>query len=238
MTDQLNVHCNGATNRDCKSFWPGVPTAGLVGWVLAGLVALAGCQTTADKDAGGVTMQLSEWKEIKLYDVDLNIPLLASVKITKAERQMRDNRAYHDKLTVDHGKGEIFTQRAVASWYKLSSQERIKDKSVFELQMKKFFGADLVGIKEIRKISPGSAKAGGYIGIVNVYGSRGKCLYSRSGYRLGTTPYDNDEGLFDTFMFLHYCDPDVTIEQFSEIFSSLDLVSDRDAMKSTLTSPQ
>lgn len=238
MTDQLSVDSNGATDFDRKGFWPDVRTAGVVGLMLAGLVALAACQTMAEKDDSGVTMQLSEWKEIKLYDVDLNIPLLASVKITKAERQVRDNRAYHDKLTVDHGKGEIFTQRTVASWYKLSSQERIKDKSVFELEMKKFFGADLVGIKEIRKISHGSAKAGGYIGIVHVYGSSKKCLYSKSGYRLGTTPYDNDEGLFDTFMTLYYCDPDVTLEKFSELFSNLDLVSDRDAMKSKITSPQ
>lgn len=238
MTDQRSIDSNGATSFDRKGFRPGMQTAGLAGLVLAGLVALAACQTTAEKDAGGVTMQLSEWKEIKLYDVDLNIPILASVKITKAERQVRDNRVNHDKLTVEYGKGEILTQRTVASWYKLSSQERIKDKSVFELEMKKFFGADLVGIREIRKISHGSAKAGGYIGIVHVYGSSEKCLYSKSGYRLGTTPYDNDQGLFDTIMFLHYCDPDVTIEKFSELFSNLDLVSDRDAMKSKIMSPQ
>ncbi len=238
MTDQLSVDSNGAPDFDCKGFWPGMQTAGLAGLVLASLIALAACQTTAEKDAGGVTMQLSEWKEIKLYDVDLNIPLLASAKITKAERQVRDNRAYHEKLTMDYGKGEIFTQRAVISWFKLSSQERIKDRSIFELEMKKFFGSDLVGIKEIRKIPHGSAKSGGYIGIAHVYGSSEKCLYSRSGYRLGTTPYDNDEGLFDTIMFLYYCDPDVTLEQFSEIFSNLDLVSDRDAMRSKIASPQ
>lgn len=238
MTDQPSVDSNGATSLDCKGFWPGVQTAGVVGWVLAGLVALAACQTTAEMDDSGVRMQLSEWKEIKLYDVDLNVPLLASVKITKAERQVRDNRVYHDRLTIDYGKGEIFTQRIVGAWYKLSSQKQIKEKSAFELEMKNFFGANLVGIKEIRKISPGSAKAGGYIGIVHVYGSLEKCLYSRSGYRLGATIYDNDQGLFDTFMTLYYCDPDVTLEQFSEIFSNLDLVSDRDAMKSKITSPQ
>ncbi len=96
MTDQLDVEPNGATHRDCKGFRPGMQTAGLVGWVLAGLVALAACQTTADKDDSGVTMQLSEWKEIKLYDVDLNITLLASVKITKAERQVMDKRVNHE----------------------------------------------------------------------------------------------------------------------------------------------
>lgn len=238
MTDQLSVDSNGTTDFDRKGFRPGMRTAGVVGLVLAGLVALAACQTTAEKDAGGVTMQLSEWKEIKLYDVDLNIPLLASVKITKAERQVRDNRIYHDRLTVDYGKGEIFTERIVGSWYKYSQQKQIKDRFVFELEMKKFFGADLIGIKEIRKISHGSAKAGGYIGIVHVYGQPKKCLFSRSGYRLGTTPYDNDQGLFDTIMSLYYCDPDVTFEQFSEIFSNLDLVSDRDAMRSKITSPQ
>ena len=237
MTDQLSVDSNGTTDFDREGFRPGMRTAGLVGLVLAGLVALAACQTAAVKDEGGRTMQLSEWKEINLYDVDLNIPLLASVKITKAERQVRDNQINHDKLTVDYGKGKIFTQRIVSSWYKLSAQEQIKDKSVFELELKKFFGAELVCIKEIRKISLGSAKAGGYIGIVHVYGSLEKCLYSRSGYRLGVTPYDNDEGLFDTIMFLHYCDPDVTFDQFSEIFSNLNLVSDRDAMRSKIAPP-
>ncbi len=238
MTDQPSVDSNGTTGFDCKGFRPGMRTARVVGLVLAGLAALAACQTAAEKDSGGVTMQLSEWKEIKLYDVDLNIPLLASAKITKAERQVRDNRVNHDRLTLSDGKGEIFTQRVVASWYKYSVQKQLKDQSTFELEMKKFFGANLVGIKEIRKISHGSAKGGGYIGIANVYGSSEKCLYSRSGYRLGVTPYDNDQGLFDTIMFLHYCDPGVTIEQFSEIFSNLDLVSDREAMRSKITPPQ
>jgi len=55
---------------------------------------------------------------------------------------------------------------------------------------------------------------------------------------LGVTPYDNDEGLFDTVMTLFYCHPDVTLRQFSELFSNLDLVSDRDAMKIKITSQQ
>ena len=118
MADQLSVDSNGTTDFDREGFQPGMRTAGLVGLVLAGLVALAACQTAAVKDEGGRTMQLSEWKEINLYDVDLNIPLLALVKITKAERQVRDNQINHDKLTVDYGKGKMFTQRIVASWYK------------------------------------------------------------------------------------------------------------------------
>ncbi len=238
MTDQLSVDLNGATDLDCKGFWPGVQTAGLVGLVIAGLIALAACQTTAEKDSGGRTMQLSEWKEIKLYDVDLNIPLLTSNKITKAERQVRDNRINHDRLTVDYGKGEIFTQRVILLWYKHSVQERIKDKSTFELEMRNFFGDDLVDIEEIQKTSHRSAKSGGYLSIVKVNRPSKKCLYSRSGYRFGTTPYDNDQGQFDTIMVLYYCDPDVTPQQFSELFSNLGLVSDRDAMKFTITSPQ
>ena len=223
MTDQPSVYLNGATDLDYKGFWPGVQTVGLVGLVIAGLVALAACQATAEKDSRGRTMQLSEWKEIELYDVDLNIPRLVSVKITKAERQVRDNQVNHDRLTLDNGKGEIFTERIPLLWYSLSTQEQIKDKSAFELEMKKYFGNDLVDIEEIRNTLHRSANSGGYLSIVRVKGPSKKCLYSLSGYRFGITPYDDDPGLFDTYMTLIYCDPDVTPQHFSELFSNLGL---------------
>ena len=46
--------------------------------------------------------------------------------------------------------------------------------------------------------------------------------------------YTGDEGQFDTLLYVRYCDSNVRCEDFSDLFSGIDLVKDRAAFRAAI----
>lgn len=200
-----------------------------------GLFLLAACQT-GPADSRGRTMQLAEWKEIDVAAVDLNVPLLITPKVTKAEYQNRDNQVNHHRLRLDGGKGMIFTQRYPDAWYSDATQKEMGGIERFKATVVKVLDGDNVGYGNIQEIKHRSRKAVGFATLVDVKDvAKGKCLFAEGAYRLKPrTYYDNDEGNVDTILTMIYCDPKVAFSDFSRALEDVEIVTDRPAFTAAL----
>ena len=205
----------------------------------AALLALSACQTTGPKDSSGTNMALSEWKTIDASEMDLNLPLLIKQKVTRVEYQLRDNAVYHYRLQLEGGKGFVFTQYYWEAWYGDQSEKVLADRETFEKKVAGVLKGDLASIAEIRKIErKGGKRTVGFAAVADVKNpTKGKCFYSDAGYRVKAgTPYDNDFGNIDAVVEIVYCDPSVTIDDFSLALTDIEEVKDRAAYKAALAS--
>ena len=203
---------------------------------VAVLLLLSACQTDGMTDSGGRGVQVTEWKTIDVSEVDLNLPLLLSQKVTKVEYQIRDNSVYHHRLRLDYGKGLVFTEHVPTAWYGFQSEIDLKDIEKFKSTATKSFGKDFEGFGEVRAIKRHGMKTLGYATVVDVKNpSIGKCFFAHVGYRVKPPTYfDNDVGNIDTFVVARYCDPKVSIDDFAYALEHIDRVKDRAKFKAEL----
>ena len=216
----------------CRLFKLGIAASALA----VGLVAMTACQATGPKERGGKTTQLSEWKTVEPYELDLNVPLLISGRITSAENSIRDNALVHNRLKIEGNKGYYSSQRT-SVWFGTSTEDTLNDKAAFIRSVKGTLKATLIDHDEPQKINHKKGRAAGYWGIFRVNTSVRKCLFAIAGYRLDPRgKADNDFKNIDTAIYFRYCDPGVTFEQFADLLSNVAIVSDRDALRAALRS--
>ncbi len=195
----------------------------------------AACQTgTVDK--GGRSVSLSEWKAVNVSDVDLNLPVLISAKVTAAEYQNRDNQINHHRLELDGGKGIIVTEHFPSAWYGEATEKRMGDLEVFKAALAKRFERTFAKFGEIREVSHSSRKSIGYSADVTITDpGRGKCFFAAAAYRLKPrTGYGNDPGNVDTVVTISYCDVDGRVPDFSRALGNVAVVTDHAAFADAL----
>lgn len=200
------------------------------------VLSVSACQTTGMADAGGRGMEVSTWKAIDVSKVDLDLPVLLSQKVTKAEYQERDNAVHHNRLQLDGGKGVVFTQYFWDAWYDDRSEQSQGDIEAFKKMVSKMFKENLVSVGEIRAVKRHGVKALGFETIVDIKNpKKRKCFFSDVGYRLKpATVYSNDRGNIDSIIQILYCDPNVTMGGFSRAVENVDVVKDRAAFAAAL----
>ena len=207
------------------------PVGGNIGIALLSGLLAAGCQTSAKTDSGGQGMSLTEWSEINLQDSDIDLPLLLPVTISSIEKSVRDNAHPVNRYKLA-GKGFATTQRVSFGWFSKETREEMLDRDAFAALAKSHLenigGGDVVA----NKLEVSSWHVG-YWSIVQT--DRGPCFVGRSGVRVGTTAYDNDNSThIDTVVTIVYCDRDVTHEMFASALGSPSLVLDREAYREAL----
>lgn len=193
------------------------------------VLLLSACQTDGMRDASGRGVQVSEWKTIDVSEVDLNLPLLLAQKVTKVEYQLRDNKLYHHRLHLDGDKGMVFTQYIWDAWYDDAAEKSLDDIEVFKKKLSSIHSGAVAGTSDIRKIERKGKRTVGFAAVSDVRDpAKGKCFLSHAGYRVKSkTIYDNDWGNIDAIVVIQYCDPAVTIADFSRALENIDRVKDR-----------
>ncbi len=207
----------------------------------ARLAAVAACALAAacqngPVDKGGRGVSLSEWHAVEVADVDLNLPLLVSAKVTAAEYQNRDNQINHHRLELDHGKGIIVTEHIPSAWYGEAAERRLGDPAVFRAALAKRFERTFAEVGEIHEVTHASRKAIGYAADVTLTDpARGRCLFAVAGYRLKPAAgYGNDPGNVDTVVTISYCDVDGNVPDFSRALANVAVVTDHGAFADAL----
>ena len=201
--------------------------------VCAALLSLGACSSTAPKDAGGRAMQLTEWRDIEPYDLDLNLALLVPGDLVRAQYQDRDHQVIHNRISFDNRKGYVKSQRVVDGFFTDWTKISIHDQEDFVREVKEQLRGDLLD-HEVPVALTCDRRICGYGAVFNLKAPRGRCLFARAGYKFNPKKFDDDVGQYDTIVSLRYCDQEASLEKFNEFFDGVRPVRDREAFKAAL----
>ena len=86
----------------------------------------------------GTIMDLSKWHAIPAHEFMLNIIDLPDVKLSRAERRMRDNHIPQERIYFDRGKGGIFVEHVSVGLYNSRVTGRMKSRDRMEELVEQF----------------------------------------------------------------------------------------------------
>ena len=196
------------------------------------LPLLSSCmeQDGVSRDSAGRSVNYAEWKPIERKDIAIDLAKLESVSVTKFEERLRDNAVVNQRIGF-HG-GGMYIQRVLDGFFGLHSMEGVLNEDMFRGRVESTFVKNLargrsVKLESIEHISDNVVVCGGYLATLSATNSGEKCFYANSGYRLGTTSYDNDMGEYDTFVEFWCCGSDLSPKQIVRFLGTLSPASTR-----------
>ncbi|MDP2696786.1 hypothetical protein [Thalassospira sp.] len=190
----------------------------MVAGLAAGMLVLAGCQTTP-------SYSFSEWTERPLADSRFDLPAVSNIPVTKLEQQDRNNgQIQNEKWTLNCGEGFVNLQYVPTAWFSYGTEQHISDRARFTSP----YEEKGVQISDIHTVSNINGKSIGYYGKAK-FPDGEICDVANFAVRMkrARTIYDNDRGDTDTAIDMLYCGRgDLDMETLT---SRLSLVQDKSA---------
>ena len=157
--------------------------------LVAAAFLVSACQTgidTSQRDSGGTTMHLSQWKPIKPHELVINVADLEGIEISNPESRIRDNRILQQRATFDGATGFLRIHHHQVAGYNQHVTRRMNSRENAKTEVNKYFKGQKKKIVhgEARKIS--SSGRGGWLMSVDVQDIGKTCFLATVGF-LGDT---------------------------------------------------
>ena len=179
--------------------------------------------------------RLARWHPIDLINVELNLPILISQRITESERRLTHEAVVEDRLRIGINEGRIETVFAREASFSDEFDKNLHSAEFFSARMIEAFDRRYDGHREFREIHHKTHKSAGFAAVVNVKDQHKRCFFAIVGYRMkGGAYYVGDFGNLDTAVTMLYCDPALEFADLAAALQSVELVADRNTFAEAL----
>ncbi len=178
---------------------------------------------------------MARWHPIDLVDVELNLPILLSQRITESERRLTNEAVIEDRLRIGVNDGRIETVFAREASFSHELDKNLHSAEFFSARMIEAFARVYDGHREFREIRHKTYESAGFAAVVNTTDRRKSCFFAIVGYRMkGGAFHLGDFGNLDTAVTMVYCDPSLEFADLAAALQSVELVADRNAFTEAL----